>query len=166
MLCAGTALVALVAAYAVLGLAVSLVTLLRYAQEKGEIDALAVILTLREILGEAISFIWLLLLFHSWGLLNLTVLGWRATPPPPVTEAPGQLLALALALLLALYYAFYLNGRLWPALLASLLGTLALQLAFGFQLLDIYFLAAFLLIGLAATLASALALFSELRTSL
>ena len=160
------ALVALVAVHAALGLAISLVTLQRYAREAEGIDLPALLLTLREIVGEAISLIWMLLLLHVWGFINLRELGWQAVLPPTVAEPAGQLLALALVTLLALYYALYLDGRLWPALALALLGVVALQLAFGFQLLDAFFLLALLAVGVATALAAAAAILSELRTRL
>ena len=160
------ALVVLVTVHAALSLAVSLVTLERYAREAGGIDLPALLLTLREVTGEAISFIWMLLLLYMWGFINLGELGWQALLPPTVMEPIGQVLALALALLLALYYTLYLDGRLWPAFILALLGTIALQLAFGFQLLDTFFLLAFLIVGITAALAAAAAIFSELRTRL
>ena len=160
-------LVAVVVAYSLVGLAISLVTLLRYVEEQGGLDLLAVLLTVREVLGEALSFIWFLLLFHMWGLLDLrTQLGWRAELPPPLAAAEGQLLFLLLALLSGLYIYLYTEGKLWGAFLLAVAGTALLQLAFGLNLLDLYFLLALLALGLVSTFGAAWALASELRSRL
>jgi len=160
-------LVAVVAAYSLIGLAISIVTLMRYVQEQGTLDALAVLLTIREVLGEALSFIWFLLLFHMWGLLDLRAqLGWQAELPPPLSTAEGQLLFLLLAVAAGLYIYLYAEGRLWGAFLLALAGTMALQLAFGLKLLDIYFLLALLALGLVSALGTAWALVSELHARL
>jgi hypothetical protein len=160
-------LVAVVVAYSLIGLAISLVTLMRYVQEQGSLDALAVLLTIREVLGEALSFIWFLLLFHMWGLIDLRAqLGWRAELPPPLTAAEGQLLFLLLALLSGVYVYLYTEGKLWGAFLLALAGTALLQLAFGFNLLDLYFLLALLALGLVSALGAAWALVSELHSRL
>jgi hypothetical protein len=160
-------LVAVVVAYSLVGLAISLVTLLRYVQEQGALDLLAVLLTIREVLGEALSFIWFLLLFHMWGLLDLrTQLGWQAELPPPLTATEGQLLFLFLATAAGLYVYLYTEGKLWGAFLLALAGTMLLQLAFGLKLLDVYFLLALLALGLVSALGAAWALASELRSRL
>jgi len=159
-------LVAVVVAYSLVGLAISLVTLLRYVQEQGSLDALAVLLTIREVLGEALSFIWFLLLFHMWGLIDLTQMYWRAELPPPLSTAEGQLLFIILALLSGVYIYLYTEGKLWGAFLIALGGTALLQLAFGLKLIDLYFLLALLALGLVGALGAAWALVSELRSRL
>jgi hypothetical protein len=159
-------LVAVVVAYSLVGLAISIVTLMRYVEEQGALDALAVLLTIREVLGEALSFIWFLLLFHMWGLLDLRQVLWSAELPPPLSTAEGQLLFVLLALFAGLYLYLYTEGKLWGAFLTALAGTMLLQLAFGFKLIDIYFLLALLALGLVAALGAAWALVSELRTRL
>jgi hypothetical protein len=159
-------LVGVVAAYSLIGLAISLVTLMRYAQEQGGLDLLAVLLTIREVLGEALSFIWFLLLFHMWGLLDLAQISWRAELPPPLGTTEGQLLFLLLAAAGGLYIYLYAEGRLWGAFLLALAGTALLQLAFGLKLLDVYFLLALVALGLVSALGVAWALVSELHTRL
>jgi hypothetical protein len=161
------ALVAIVVAYSLIGLAMSLVTLMRYVEEQGGLDLLAVLLTIREVLGEVLSFIWFLLLFHMWGLLDLRAqLGWRAELPPPLATAEGQLLFLLLALLSGLYVYLYTEGKLWGAFLLALAGTALLQFALGLNLLDVYFLLALLALGLVSALGTAWALASELHSRL
>ena len=158
-------LVAVVAAYSLIGLAISIVTLMRYVEERGTLDALAVLLTIREVLGEALSFIWFLLLFHMWGLLDLRAqLGWQAEPPPPLATAEGQLLFLLLAVAAGLYVYLYAEGKLWGAFLLAIAGTALLQLAFGLKLIDAYFLLALVGLGLVSALGAAWALVSELRS--
>jgi hypothetical protein len=160
-------LVAVVVAYSLVGLAISLVTLMRYVQEQGTLDVLAVLLTIREVLGEALSFIWFLLIFHMWGLLDLRAqLGWQAELPPPLTTAEGQVLFLLLALLSGIYIYLYTEGKLWGAFLLALAGTALLQLAFGLKLIDVYFLLALTALGLVSALGAAWALVSELRSRL
>jgi len=159
-------LIVVVVAYSLVGLAISIVTLMRYVQEQGTLDLLAVLLTIREVLGEALSFIWFLLLFHMWGLLDLRALGWQTELPPPLATAEGQILFLLLAVAAGLYIYLYAEGKLWGAFLLALAGTVALQLAFGLKLLDVYFLLALVAIGLVSALGAAWVLVSELHSRL
>lgn len=160
-------LVAVVAAYSLIGLAISIVTLMRYVEEQGALDALAVLLTIREVLGEALSFIWFLLLFHMWGLIDLKAqLGWQAALPPPLTTAEGQLLAVFLTIAAGLYVYLYTEGKLWGAFLLAVGATMLLQLAFAFNFLDLYFLLILIALGLVSSLGTAWALVSELHTRL
>ena len=149
--------------YSLVGLAISLITLTRYAREKGGLDALTVLATIREIVGEALSFIWFLLIFHSWGLLNLKeAFNWSASLPPPVTTTEGQLLVLLFATLAAVYAVLYASGRLWAAFLFALAAAALTQFCFNF--LDFAFLTLLLFIGAVAALGTAWSIISELRS--
>jgi hypothetical protein len=157
------ALVAIVVAYSLIGLAISLVTLWRYVQENGALDAVAVLLTIREVLGEALSFIWFLLLFHMWGLLDLkATLSWSGNLPPPITSPEGQAIFLLLLIAALGYVTLYSLGKLWWAFFLALAVSALAQIYLN--LLDFAFLLALLLLGLVSTLGVAWALFSELHT--
>jgi len=146
-----------------IGLAISLVTLWRYVQENGALDAVAVLLTLREVLGEALSFIWFLLLFHMWGLLDLrATLNWSANLPPSIASPEGQAIFLLLLIAALGYVTLYSLGKLWWAFFLALAVSALAQIYLN--LLDFAFLTALLLLGLVSTLGVAWTLFSELHT--
>ncbi|ABL79282.1 hypothetical protein [Thermofilum pendens] len=89
------------------------VTLNEYIKENGKLDVAAALFALRELSAIALQFIWLIVLLHVWGFLDIrTELGWTAQIPDlstPQGQAAYVFIFASLVIIAILYAEGYVN---------------------------------------------------------